>query len=172
MLSFTSFTIINRRFYKTIKLPIVTLRPFLAYGPHQDTDMFIPSLINHCLEGCDFKMTKGDQTREFNYVDDIVTAYIKAAVSKNAIGEIINIGNGIEYSIRYVADKVLELTGSRIKLLTGALSKRPGETSHFFCSNKKAKELLGWFPKVSLDEGLKRTIDWYKKSKHDTKANL
>jgi len=153
--------------HKTTGLPIVTLRPFLTYGPYQDTDMFIPSIIYHCLERKDFQMTQGDQTREFNYVDDIVDAYLLAATCQNAIGEIINIGNSIEYKIRDVAEKIVRMMGLPIRLLIGALPKRAGETPHFFCSNEKAKRLLGWFPKFTLDEGLKRTISWYESSFND-----
>ncbi|MEW6001032.1 MAG: SDR family NAD(P)-dependent oxidoreductase [Nitrospirota bacterium] len=147
---------------KTMGLPIVTVRPFLTYGPFQDTDMFIPSLIHHCLQKKDFAMTEGDQTREFNYVDDVVEAFLLAAVSREALGEVINIGNGIEYRIRDVAEKIVLMMGSPIKLLIGALPKRPGENRHFFCINEKARRLLGWVPRISLDEGLERTIKWYK----------
>lgn len=149
--------------HKSMGLPIITLRPFLTYGPYQDTDMFIPSLIQHCLEGKDFPMTEGDQTREFNYVDDIVDAYLLAATNPNAIGEIINIGNGIEYSIRDVAEKIVNMMGNPIQLLIGTLPKRAGETNHFFCNNEKAQKLLGWSPQIGLDEGLERTINRYKK---------
>ena len=151
--------------FKTMGLPVTTLRPFLTYGPYQDTDMFIPSLIHHCIERSDFPMTEGDQTREFNYVDDIVEGFILAATSRNAIGEIINIGNGVEYRVKDVAEKIVKMMDNPVRLLIGALPKRPGETSHFFCNNEKAKRILGWFPKVSLDEGLERTINWYTKSK-------
>lgn len=150
--------------YKTIGLPIVTLRPFIVYGPFQDTDMFIPSLIKHCLEGKDFPMTEGDQTREFTYIDDIIEAYLLAARSPEAVGGVINIGNGVEHRIRDVAEKVVRMMGNPIRLLIGALPKRPGETKHLFCSNENAKNLLGWSPKISLDEGLERTITWYKNS--------
>jgi len=148
--------------YRSMGLPIVTLRPFLVYGPDQDTDMFIPSLIQHCLEGKDFPMTEGDQTREFNYIDDIVEAYLLAVICPQAVGEVINIGNGIEYTIRDVAEKIVHMMGDPIKLLVGALPKRPGETDHFFCNNEKARKLLGWSPKINIDEGLERTIEWYK----------
>jgi len=150
--------------YKTIGLPIITLRPFIVYGPFQDTDMFIPSLIKHCLEGKDFLMTEGDQTREFTYIDDIIEAYLLAARSPEAVGGVINIGNGVEHRIRDVAEKVVRMLGNPIRLLIGALPKRPGETMNFFCNNEKAKRLLGWSPKIGLDEGLERTIDWYKNS--------
>ncbi|MEW6214096.1 MAG: NAD-dependent epimerase/dehydratase family protein, partial [Nitrospirota bacterium] len=149
--------------YKTLKLPIVTLRPFLTYGPYQDTDMFIPSLIHHCLEGKDFPMTEGDQTREFTYIDDIVEAYLLAAGCPQAVGEVINIGNGIEYRIKDIAERIVSMMGNPIRLLIGALPKRHGETKHSFCSDEKAKNLLGWFPKIGLNEGLERTINWYKK---------
>ncbi|MDY6845471.1 MAG: GDP-mannose 4,6-dehydratase, partial [Thermodesulfobacteriota bacterium] len=150
--------------HKTMDLPIVTLRPFLAYGPYQDADMFIPSLIYHCLEKKDFPMTEGDQTREFNYVDDIIDAYLLTVAYQNVQnvkGEIINIGNSIEYKIKDVAEKIVHMMGNPIRLLIGALPKRAGETSHFFCSNEKAKKLLGWEPKTTLDVGLKKTIEWY-----------
>lgn len=148
--------------YKTMDMPIVTLRPFLTYGPYQDMDMFIPSLIQHCIDGKDFPMTEGDQTREFNYVDDVIEAYLLAACCPDARGEIINIGNGIEYRIRDVAEKIVNMMGNPIKLLIGALPKRRGETSHFFCSSEKAQKVLGWSPKIGLDEGIERTINWYK----------
>ena len=148
--------------YKTMDLPIVTLRPFLAYGPHQDTDvMFIPSLIAHCLRGKDFPMTEGNQTREFNYVDDIVDAYILATECQDVAGEIINIGNGIEYRLKDVAEKIVKMMGTPIRLLVGAIPKRAGETEHFFCSNEKAGKLLGWKPRTTLDVGLRKTIEWY-----------
>jgi UDP-glucose 4-epimerase len=146
---------------KTIGLPIITLRPFLTYGPYQDTDMFIPSLVHHCLSGKDFPMTEGDQTREFNYIDDVIDAYILASICKNAIGEIINIGNGVEFKIRDVAEKIVNMTGNRIRLLIGKLPNRLGETSRFYCNNQKIKTLLRWSSKISLDEGLEKTIWWY-----------
>lgn len=147
--------------HKSMGLPIITLRPFLIYGPNQDTDMFIPSLIRHCIEARDFPMTDGNQTRDFNYIDDVVEAYLLAAGRPEAAGEVINIGNGIEYRVRDVAEKIVDIMGNPIKLLIGALSKRPGEAVHFFCNNEKARKLLEWTPKISLNDGLERTISWY-----------
>jgi len=152
---------------KVTKLPIITLRPFLTYGPGQDLHRFIPSLIVHCITRKDFKMTAGNQTREFNYIDDIIDAYILAPYNKKASGQVINIGNGIEYKIIEVAKKIVTMLGNPIRLHIGVLPNRPGETAHFFSSNEKAKKLLGWFPKVGLNEGLERTITWYKKSKEN-----
>ncbi|GBE05162.1 GDP-6-deoxy-D-mannose reductase [bacterium BMS3Abin10] len=147
---------------KTAGVPIATLRPFLTYGPFQSTDMFIPSLITHCLDGKDFSMTEGDQTREFNYVDDVVDAYVLAACHPEVAGKIINIGNGIEHRVRDVAEKIVKLMGDPIRLLVNVLPKRRGEAEHFFCNNERARRLLGWNPKVNLDEGLGKTIQFYR----------
>jgi len=109
-------------------------------------------------------MTKGEQTREFNYIDDVVQGFILAGTTPEAIGEVINLGSGVEYRIKDVVSMIASLMGSPIKLEIGALPYRPGETMHFYCSNEKAKKILGWRPNVPLEVGLKRTIDWYKES--------
>jgi nucleoside-diphosphate-sugar epimerase len=156
-------TMFCRMLYKTKGLPIVTLRPFLTYGPRQEGNMLIPALLRKTIKGETFEMTKGEQTREFNYVDDIVDGFIKAAVTPRAIGEIINIGNGTEYKVRDVVELVLKLMNSSLKPEFGALDYRPGETWHFYCDNTKAKEILGWQPRVGLEDGLRMTIEWSQK---------
>ncbi len=156
--------------HKTEGRPVLTLRPFLTYGPYQSGSMLIPTLIEHCLRGGTLPMTRGEQTREFNYVADIVQGYLKAAVSEAAIGEVINLGNGIEYQIRQLAKMVVQASGSKLEPQFGALPYRAGEVMHFFCSNQKARDLLGWKPQVSLEEGLASTIAWYKQK--DGSRNL
>jgi nucleoside-diphosphate-sugar epimerase len=161
-----SVTMFCQMLYKTLGLPIVTLRPFLTYGPGQESNMLIPSVIKSVIKSEPFEMTAGEQTREFNYVDDIVEGFVKASVTKKAIGEIINIGNGLEYKIKYVVQKILDLMNGTVNPKIGVLNYRPGETWHFYCDNTKAMELLGWKPKVNLEDGLKMTIDWFKKHYH------
>jgi nucleoside-diphosphate-sugar epimerase len=151
--------------YRTQGMPIVVVRPFLTYGPFQDGKMLIPSLIQSCLEKKNFEMTKGEQTREFNYVEDIVEGFILASVHKKALGEVINLGNGKEYSVREVAVMINEMFGNPIKLLFGAKPYRKTEIWRIFCDNSKAKRLLRWRPRHSLEEGLKKTVEWYKSEK-------
>ena len=151
----------GRMLHKTSGLPVVVLRPFLTYGPWQATCRFIPSAIEAALAEREFPMTEGRQTREFNYVTDIVDGFVRASVSAAAIGEIINIGNGVEYTLRGVVEKIADIAGKPLNAKFGAIPYRPGETWHFYCSNRKAQKLLGWTPKVSLDDGLRETIAWY-----------
>lgn len=153
---------ICRMLYKTQKMPIVTLRPFLTYGPYQVNDMLIPSLIRKCILNEEFAMTKGEQTREFNYVSDIVEGYLKASLSPKAVGEIINLGCGRERKIKDVVGMIVDLTKSKITPKAGELPYRAGEAMHFYCLNRKARELLDWQPKASLKEGLIKTIAWYR----------
>lgn len=157
-----SATVFCQMLHKTCRAPIVTLRPFLTYGPGQQGDMLIPSLIGKTIMGEEFEMTKGEQTREFNYVDDIVDAYIRASVTQRAIGEIINIGSGLECKVIDVVEMVLHLMESSLKPRVGALDYRPGEARHFFCDNTKAREILGWRPAINLEDGLKNTINWFR----------
>jgi nucleoside-diphosphate-sugar epimerase len=158
-----AITLFCQMLHKTNKLPIVTLRPFLTYGPGQESNMLIPSLIKKTLKGETFEMTRGEQTREFNYVDDIVDGFIKASINLRAVGEIINIGNGVEYEVRDVVAIILRLMNSSLKPKVGALDYRPGETWHFYCDNTKAREILGWEPKIKLEDGLTMTINWFRK---------
>ncbi len=141
--------------------PIMTLRPFLTYGPFQKNSYLIPYVITSALFKNRIRTTKGEQAREFNYVSDIIEGYILASASEKAVGEIINIGNSKEYKIRDVISKILKIIGSDFEV-DNSLPYRAGEVMHFYCSNEKARKLLGWRPKVSLDEGLKNTIEWYR----------
>jgi nucleoside-diphosphate-sugar epimerase len=148
--------------HRSLGYPNVIIRPCLIYGPAQATDMFIPMLIHTCFANKDFPMTSGEQTRDFGYVGDVVDGILLAAQTPKAIGEIINIGTGEEVSIKNVALKIVELTKSKTQLQFGVVPKRASEIEHLYCDNSKAKQLLGWSPKISLEAGLKETIEWYR----------
>lgn len=151
-------------YHKTQDRPIVTLRPFTTYGPGQGLNMFVSQIIVSVLQKRDFKMSQGKQTREFNYVTDVVDGYIRASTIPGAIGEVINLGTGIEYSIKDVAAKILTMMGNPVKIKFGALPYRSKEIWRLYSDNNKAKKLLGWKPRVSLEEGLKKTIKWFSKN--------
>jgi nucleoside-diphosphate-sugar epimerase len=143
-------------------LRAVIVRPFLTYGPGQDANLFVPALIRSALAGRDFPMTAGAQTREFNYVDDIVDGLLRAADSAAAEGLVVNLGCGEPHRIAAVAQLVLDLMGNPIRAELGKLPYRPGETWEFYCDNRRAREVLGWTPRVPLEEGLRRTIAWFR----------
>ncbi len=148
-------------YHRTRGYPIVTVRPFTVYGPRQSQRALIPQVILSALQGKDFEMTGGEQTRDFTYVDDVVEGYIRASLSKKAIGQTINLGTGEEHPIKDVVLKVLELIGSPMRLLIWALPYRPREIWRLYADSSKARELLGWQPQVGLEAGLRKTIEWY-----------
>lgn len=155
-------TYFGEMFNRIFSLPVITLRPFLTYGPGQDTNRFVPALISAALAGRDFRMSRGTQWRELNYIDDIVDGFLRAPVFPAAAGQVINIGCAKEYQIAAVARRIKTLIAGPGKLLLGAIPCRTGEPVHFHSANAKARRLLGWRPLVSLEEGLERTIEWYR----------
>jgi len=148
--------------YHQNKYPVTVLRPFNNFGPYQSEKAIIPEIIINCLLEKEIKSTEGHQTREFNYVENIIDGFIMAAKKDEAMGEIINLGSGQDISIKDLILNIHQLTNSNSKLSIGSLKYRPTEIWKMFCENSKSKKILGWEPKISFEEGLKKTIDWYK----------
>ncbi len=157
---------------KSLGLKAVTVRPFLTYGPAQQPLRLIPQAIIAGLLRQEFKMTPGEQTREFNYVADIVDGYLAVARHPEVAGEIINLGNGQEVQIRDVVRLIFDLMGNPIEPQIGALPYRPGETWHFYSDPSKAKQLLGWEARTPLEDGLRRTIAWYTRNLEKVKVMI
>ncbi len=144
-------------------LPVVVLRPFNAFGPYQSARAIIPELIINCFLGRPIRTTEGKQTRDFNYITNLVDGFVLAGENKNAIGKIINLGSDTEISVKELATKIHTYTNSKSKLQIGSLPYRPTEIWRMRASNKRAEEILGWKPKVDFDTGLKITIEWFRK---------
>lgn len=147
---------------KIFDLPLAIVRLFPTYGPFQESSMFIPSAIGALLRTKEFNMSPGEQKREFNYVDDVVEAYLKVACCREARGEVFNVGNGIPYRIRDVVEIIRKLVGGDTTVNLGAIPYRKGEGMECFGNSEKLRQLTGWAPKVSLEEGLQFTVEWYK----------
>ena len=141
--------------------PIVVARPFNAYGPAQTPDRIIPEIIVKALRRERLAMTSGIQTREFNYVEDLVEGFLLAALVPGIEGDVFNIGGGEEISMREVAETILDLMGNPISPEFGALPERPTEIWTMRSDSSKAQEILGLPRFRSLREGLGPTIEWY-----------
>jgi nucleoside-diphosphate-sugar epimerase len=141
---------------------VIIVRPFNVYGPYQSTKAVIPELIIGCLQGNAIRTTRGDQTREFNYVSDTVAGLIKAAEHVGRIEGVINIASGEEVAIRDLVRKIAELTGTQSSLEIGILPNRPTEIWRMYADNTRAREVLDWQPSINLEQGLTRTIEWFR----------
>jgi nucleoside-diphosphate-sugar epimerase len=156
-----------RVFHEGRGSPIVMLRPFNAYGPAQSADRVIPEIMVRGLRRQQLLMTEGRQTREFNYVEDLVDGIVRAATVSGIEGQLFNLGCGQDVSIREVATLVLELLGNPVQARFGALPDRPTEIREMRSDSARARELLGWKPRHSLRDGLEKTIEWYRKELSD-----
>jgi NAD dependent epimerase/dehydratase len=149
-------------FHRSFGLPVVTLRPFNTFGPRQSSRAVVPTIITQALTQPEVKLGNWDTTRDFNYVSYIVEAFVLAAEAQRAVGQVINVGTGQEIAIGDLAEKILKLTGTSVPVMKDANRVRPdaSEVARLCADNRKARDLLGWRPRHSLDEGLTRTVDW------------
>jgi len=154
---------IAQSFHLSYDLPIAIIRPFNTYGPRQSARAIIPTLITQALTKKEIMLGSTSPTRDLTFVNDTVDAFIKIAESPNSIGEVINIGSNFEISINDLAQKIINLINTDIKILIDEKRIRPkkSEVGRLWADNSKAKKLLGWKPNISLDDGLKRTIEWF-----------
>lgn len=157
-------------FYRSFDTPVATIRPFNQYGPRQSARAVIPTIITQALSGGTIRMGSLTPTRDFTFVLDTIDAFIKIAESPSTVGEVINIGSGTEISIGDLAKKIISIVNKNekkdVSIISEDTRKRPekSEVNRLLADTTKAKKLIGWKPKVSLDEGLKLTTDWISKS--------
>lgn len=158
----TAMVQLLQTFHRVHGLPAVVVRPTIAYGPGQGSEMFLPALIASLLAGDRFPMTAGGQLRDFIYVDDLVEGLLAAAVTPEARGRVFNLGSGASVALRDAALKVEALTGRAGLLALGEVPYRAGEPMGYAVDITAAREVLGWVPAVTLDEGLRRTVEAYR----------
>ena len=153
---------IAESFYRSFDLPVAIIRPFNTYGPRQSARAVIPTIITQALTSDKVYLGSLHPTRDYTYIEDIVDAFIKVAESRNSVGEVINFGSNFEISIGDLAKLIISMVGKDIEIVIDPRRIRPekSEVERLRCDNTKAKKLLGWEPKVTLEEGLKRTIEW------------
>jgi len=140
-------------------------RIFNTYGPrmHPNDGRVVSNFIVQALNGKDITIYgDGSQTRSFQYVDDLINGIIKLMETPDSITGPINIGNPDEFSIKELAEKVIEITGSKSKITFEPLPT--DDPTQRKPNISKAKELLKWEPKIKLEEGLVKTIEYFKKT--------
>lgn len=150
--------------YKTKKFPATILRLYLVYGPHQDVNRLIPITINGCLKNLNFDCSAGNQKRDFVYISDVIDVIFKSLKSKNAKGEIFNIGTGKSIRIKKIIQSINKFI-KKGKPHYGKIELRKDEILNLYPNIKKVKKILKWSPKVEFYRGLKKTINYYKSLK-------
>jgi dTDP-glucose 4,6-dehydratase len=151
-------------YHLSFGVPVVTLRPFNTFGPRQSTRAVLPTIAVQLLSGAkELKLGSLTPTRDFNFVANTVDAFVAAAESPSAIGRTINAGSGREITVGDAAALLARITGREdVRILTEEQRLRPeaSEVQRLCAANGLAKELLGWSPRVSLEDGLAQFVEW------------
>jgi UDP-glucuronate decarboxylase len=150
-------------YYKEFGYPVVTIRPFNIYGPGQVGEGAIHVFIRNAVINKKIEIHgDGDQIRSWCYIDDMIDGIMLCLTREKAVGEVFNIGNPKgTVTISSLAEKILDLTGSGSKIVF--IPKNYVDVELRIPSIIKAQSLLGYKPKVDLNEGIKRTYEWYRK---------
>ena len=151
-------------FHSAFGLPVTTARPFNTYGPRQSARAVIPTIIGQIAAGKkQIKLGDLTPTRDFNYVLDTCRGFIALAECDKTIGEVINIGSGVEISVGDTLDLIKKIMNSDVEFITDEQRLRPkrSEVFRLCCDNTKIHELTGFEPKYSIREGLEKTIAWF-----------
>ncbi|MFM6928202.1 MAG: NAD-dependent 4,6-dehydratase LegB [Bdellovibrio sp.] len=152
-------------YYNAFNLPLTIARPFNTYGPRQSARAVIPTMISQIARGKK-EITLGDMspTRDFNYVEDTCRGFVALAKSDKSVGQTINIGSNYEISIEDTFKLIAKVMGKNdIHWIQDAARLRPekSEVMRLWADNKKIKQLTGFVPEVSIEEGLRRTAEWF-----------
>jgi NAD dependent epimerase/dehydratase len=152
-------------FSRSFGVPITIVRPFNTYGPRQSARAVIPTIIAQLLSGeAEIVVGKLSPTRDFNFVEDTVDGFVALAESDAAVGEEVNIASQVETSIGDLAKVLILQIRPEAKIRCDEKRMRPlkSEVERLLGSNEKIRRLTSWEPRFSLDQGLRKTIEWFR----------
>lgn len=158
-----------RSYHRAFGLPVVIARPFNTYGPRQSSRAVIPTICAQLLTGQRvLRLGSLTPTRDLLFVEDTCRAFLALVVCDTAIGEDVHFGTGVEVSVDGLATLCMELTGVHAQIFTEEIRVRPtgSEVERLVCDATHMRTLTGWTPRVSLREGVDRTITWLREPAH------
>ncbi len=162
-------------FYRSFDLPVTVVRPFNTFGPRQSARAIIPTIITQIQSGTKtIQLGNLAATRDFNYVVNLVDAFLALAQATKTDGEVFNVGTGDDISVRGLVDLVSKITGKKVRIAQEKKRFRPqkSEVERLQCRAAKIKKVCGWTPRVSLEEGLELTCRWFQDNAHRYKAEI
>ncbi|MCL4418585.1 NAD(P)-dependent oxidoreductase [Patescibacteria group bacterium] len=161
-----SATLLARFFSKEYNKPIYILRLFSIFGPYEEKTRLIPTVIKNVLNNETVNLTPKTVRHDFIYIDDLIKAIEKIIKNKKKLknGEIINIGSGKQFSNEEVVKAIEKITKTKININKN-FPNRKWDTGYWLSNTKKSYKLLGWKPQYTMEEGLSKTIDWFKNNK-------
>jgi len=156
-----------KSFYLSFDLPVTIVRPFNTFGPRQSARAVIPTIISQALSGKkEIELGNLNSSRDFSYVLDTVEGIYKIGLHSDTLGEVVNIGTGKDISVRDLVTVISKLAEVDLKVSVDSKRIRPekSEVQRLVCNYSKARNLTGWKPCYTLEEGLEKTIAWFKEN--------
>lgn len=154
-------TLLCQTFSYQYDKPIVTLRPFSVYGPFEQQDRLVPTIIKSVILNKPIKLTEGKQRRDFIYIDDMVESFTKCLEKADTLkGKILNIGTGLQYTNDEVVKVLFKVSKKEVKIEKGSYPKRMWDQPNWVADISQAKKILNWSPKFSIEKGLAATYNW------------
>lgn len=149
-------------FFRSFDLPVAIIRPFNTFGPRQSARAVIPTVIVQALTGTKTRLGSLTPTRDFTFVEDTARGMICAAEAPEVVGTVTNLGNMKEIAIGDLVTLIARLVGKPLEIEQQNSRVRPekSEVERLLADNSRAREVLKWTPQVSLEDGLRTTIDW------------
>jgi NAD dependent epimerase/dehydratase len=159
---------LGESYHRAFGLPVAILRPFNTFGPRQSARAIIPTIISQALTRPVVKLGSLEPRRDLTYVKDTAAGFLAIAVTENAVGRTVNIGRGDDLTIGELVEKIAGLIGRPIEVEADPARIRPAasEVGRLLAGTKLARELMGWEPRYSLEEGLAETIEWVRDNLH------
>lgn len=158
---------LTNAFHLSFAVPAVTLRPFNTYGPRQSTRAVLPTILLQLLEGKrEIQLGRLDPKRDLTFVEDTVDGFVRAAVAPGIEGDTIQLGTGVAVSIGELFDTACRALGVDAKVATDARRLRPdnSEVMVLLSDPARARDRIGWTPRTSLEDGLRRTAEWLRQN--------
>jgi nucleoside-diphosphate-sugar epimerase len=151
--------------HKEQGLPIIILRQFNTYGPRETHPYIIPELITQLSQGNRLKLGNVSARRDLTYVHDAVLGAIELMKCDQAVGEVVNLGQGQDWSVEELAHLIGRLMGhASVEVEVEQVRLRPMDVERLNCNYFKAMKLTGYRPSITLEEGLARTVEWYRQN--------
>jgi len=161
-------------YFNSFDLPLTIIRPFNAYGPRQSARAIIPTIFSQLISSKKILLGNLTTVRDFTFVEDLCRAYESLLINNIFNGEIVNVGSNQDISISQLLEKIFKITNMKKKIIINKerIRKNKSEVNHLLCDNNKILSLTDWKPKISLDQGLKKTYSWIEKNKNLYKNNF
>lgn len=159
-----STTLLTNAFSLQNKMPTVTLRLFSPYGLYEDVRRFVPTVLRAGIYNTRIQLSDSSYVRDFVYIDDVVDAYMYFLDGKKYYGEIINIGSGQQTKLGDFVNLAEKLIGKKIQIEWSGHASNQWEPKQWQADISKAKTQIKWTPKNTLETGIQKTYQWFKKN--------